>query len=199
MNVDSFLKSFHTVARAPRGIGRVRDLVYYLAITGSLSRLQKGDSDASLIREDSLKAKADYFEEELVRNGARKYAEIEQIVSRIPSHWTTIPVGDLVHLINGRAFKPADWKKSGLPIIRIQNLNNPNAPFNYCQGAVAPGHRVKNGDMLLSWSGTPGTSFGAFIWNGGDAVLNQHIFKVAIYSALVSKEYLRMAINASLE
>ena len=33
-------------------------------------------------------------------------------------------------LVNGRAFKPNEWAKSGLPIIRIQNLNNALASFN---------------------------------------------------------------------
>lgn len=170
-----------------------------LAITGLLSHPVAGDSDAKLILDDSLRAKLEYYEENSVRQGARKHSEIIQVVKRVPSHWVMVAAGDLVHLINGRAFKADDWKKSGLPIIRIQNLNNATAPFNYFQGEVSEGHRVRAGDMLLSWSGTPGTSFGAFIWNGGDAVLNQHIFKVAIYSSKISKEYLRMAINASLD
>lgn len=199
MNTQSFLDNFHTIARAPGGVSRARDLVYFFAITGGLSRSEAGDSDAKLILDDSLQAKLDYYEENSVRQGARKHSEIIQIVKRVPGHWVMVAAGDLIHLINGRAFKAADWKKSGLPIIRIQNLNNPTAPFNYFQGEVAEGHRVRTGDMLLSWSGTPGTSFGAFIWNGGDAVLNQHIFKVAIYSSKISKEYLRMAINASLD
>lgn len=199
MNAQSFLDNFRTIARAPGGVGRVRELVYFFAITGGLSRPEAGDSDANLILENSHQAKLDYYEDNSVRQGARKHSEIFQVVKRVPSHWVMVAAGDLVHLINGRAFKSTDWKKSGLPIIRIQNLNNPTAPFNYFQGEVAEGHRVRAGDMLLSWSGTPGTSFGVFIWNSGDAVLNQHIFKVAIYSSKISKKYLRMAINASLD
>ncbi len=199
MNADSFLANFHAIASAPGGIWRLRDLVYYFAITGGLSRPETGDSDARLILEDSLQAKLNYYDENSIRQGARKHSEIFQIVKRVPGHWVMVAAGDLAHLINGRAFKSTDWKMSGLPIIRIQNLNNPHAAFNYFQGEAADGHRVKRGDMLLSWSGTPGTSFGAFIWKGGDSVLNQHIFKVAIYSYRISKEYLQMTINASLD
>ena len=32
--------------------------------------------------------------------------------------------------------------------------------------------------MLFSWSGNPDTSIDTFIWTGGDAWLNQHIFAV---------------------
>ena len=33
--------------------------------------------------------------------------------------------------INGKAFKPSDWKKEGIPIVRIQNLNDSNKEYNY--------------------------------------------------------------------
>ena len=90
----------------------------------------------------------------------------------------TIRVGDACTLINGRAFKPDEWSTEGLPIVRIQNLNSEEAPFNYYSGKVKSQHLINSGDLLFSWSGTPGTSFGAFFWRRGKAALNQHIFKV---------------------
>ena len=90
----------------------------------------------------------------------------------------TIRVGDACTLINGRAFKPDEWSTEGLPIVRIQNLNSEEAPFNYYSGEVKSQHLINSGDLLFSWSGTPGTSFGAFFWRRGKAALNQHIFKV---------------------
>src|SRR5713226_5217896 len=91
--------------------------------------------------------------------------------------WPTVKIGDALHLINGRAFKPTEWTKSGTPIVRIQNLNNPEAPYNYYQGDLPAKISLDDGDLLFAWSGTPGTSFGAHIWRGGKAWLNQHIFK----------------------
>jgi type I restriction enzyme S subunit len=41
----------------------------------------------------------------------------------IPEDWEEKSVGSVCKLINGRGFKPHEWKKAGLPIIRIQNLN----------------------------------------------------------------------------
>ena len=107
-------------------------------------------------------------------------------------------IGDAVELINGRAFKPTDWTPTGLPIIRIQNLNDTKAPYNYFYGAYDKKNYIKSGELLFSWSGTPGTSFGAFIWNRGPGLLNQHIFRV-----LPKKDYdlnfLRFALNAQLD
>jgi type I restriction enzyme, S subunit len=101
-------------------------------------------------------------------------------------------------LQNGRAFKPTEWCESGTPIIRIQNLNDELKPFNYCGFEVERRFHVQSGDLLFSWSGTPGTSFGAFFWNRGRGFLNQHIFRVDLDETLISKEYLRMALNSQL-
>ncbi len=76
--------------------------------------------------------------------------------------------------INGRAFKPDDWQSHGIPIIRIENLNDPQSKFNYFNGECEKKYHIKKGDILLSWSAT----LDAFIWEREDAFLNQHIFKV---------------------
>ena len=92
--------------------------------------------------------------------------------------WDVRTIGDMFQLINGCAFKPEDWKPTGTPIIRIQNLNDPSAEFNYSQAPVLERNRIESGDLLFAWSGTLGSSFGARVWNGPSGVLNQHIFKV---------------------
>jgi type I restriction enzyme, S subunit len=110
----------------------------------------------------------------------------------------TKKIGEVCRLVNGRAFKPSDWTKDGLRIIRIQNLNNESAPFNLYDGAYEPKHKVGDGDVLLSWSGTPGTSFGCFVWNRGEALLNQHIFLVHVNEEIYDKDYFVFAVNSEL-
>ena len=107
-------------------------------------------------------------------------------------------VKDICNLQNGRAFKQSDWGSEGVPIIRIQNLNNESAPFNYYVGEYDSVHEIDNGELLFSWSGTPGTSFGAFRWYRGKGVLNQHIFKV-IPKIEVNKDYLKYALNGNIQ
>jgi type I restriction enzyme S subunit len=113
--------------------------------------------------------------------------------------WKRQRIGSLCELVNGRVFKPTDWTEEGLPIVRIQNLNNPKAPFNRFNGDVKPRFRIDSGALLFAWSGTPGTSFGAHIWNGGPAVLNQHIFRVDFDEEVIDKRFLRLAINQKLD
>ncbi len=106
-------------------------------------------------------------------------------------------VKDICDLQNGRAFKPSDWGTEGLPIIRIQNLNDESAPFNYFSGEYNKVHEIDDGDLLFSWSGTPGTSFGAFRWFRGKGVLNQHIFKV-LPKIEIDLDYFKYALNGNL-
>lgn len=110
-----------------------------------------------------------------------------------------VPFGSVCSLQNGRAFKPEEWSASGTPIVRIQNLNDETKPFNYCDFEVEKRFHVDSGDLLFSWSGTPGTSFGAFFWNRGKGFLNQHIFRVDIDERHIDKNYLRYAINSKLD
>lgn len=116
----------------------------------------------------------------------------------LPQGWATAEVGELCDLINGRAFKPSDWTETGLPIVRIQNLNNPAKPFNFFDGEVRERFLIENGDLLFAWSGTPGTSFGAHVWMGGKAVLNQHIFKMKFDAANIDRDFFKSAINQKL-
>ncbi len=94
-----------------------------------------------------------------------------------PRNWTLQRLGQMCELLNGLAFKPTDWSSTGLPIIRIQNLNR-GEEFNYYDGVVADKYYIDPGTLLFSWSGNRGTSFGPFIWPGPRGILNQHIFKV---------------------
>ena len=109
--------------------------------------------------------------------------------------WEYKKLGEVATFINGYAFKPDQWKEYGTPIVRIQNLNNPNAPYNYFDGEVPDKVKIQNGDLLISWS----ASLGAYIWNGGNAFLNQHIFKVAFDKTDVDKIYLKYAVTSKLE
>lgn len=93
------------------------------------------------------------------------------------NNWTKTKLGDLVTLINGRGFKSTEWSTQGLPIIRISNLNG-DIQFNFYLGDYEAKHLITHGDLLFSWSGNRGTSFGPYIWKGQQGLLNQHIFKV---------------------
>lgn len=93
---------------------------------------------------------------------------------RIPEGWAPSTLGEIGEYLNGRAFKKTEWSDEGRPIIRIQDLTGSNNNPNYFEGAIEDRYVVRPGDLLVSWSAT----LGAYLWNGSEGVLNQHIFKV---------------------
>ncbi|ELY5848361.1 restriction endonuclease subunit S [Cronobacter turicensis] len=110
-------------------------------------------------------------------------------VGIIPKDWIVLDIAKTMKLINGYGFKPSQWEKEGLPIIRIQNLNDANAPYNYFPGVIDTKFHVKNGDLLFAWSGSKGVSFGARVWQGKKAILNQHIFKIIPNENFITANY----------
>ncbi len=94
-----------------------------------------------------------------------------------PEGWQKKTVGELCEFSNGKGFSANDWSESGLPIIRIQNLNG-SSDFNYFSGDPLDKWIVEPGQLLFAWAGTKGVSFGPTIWNGPRGVLNQHIYRL---------------------
>ncbi len=107
-----------------------------------------------------------------------------------------VKLGDLATYINGYAFKPKDRGDTGLPIIRIQDLTGNSYDKGFYNGDDYPSKiEIDNGDVLISWS----ASLGVYLWNGGKALLNQHIFKVDFDKKEIDKDYFIYAVRFSLK
>lgn len=98
----------------------------------------------------------------------------DEIKQKLSEGWAQSTLGSIGEYINGRAFKPSEWSRIGRPIIRIQDLTGSKNKPNFYKGDIEERYIVQPGDFLISWSAT----LGAYIWDGPEAVLNQHIFKV---------------------
>ena len=106
-----------------------------------------------------------------------------------------VKLGDLATYINGYAFKPKDRGDKGLPIIRIQDLTGNTYDKGFYDGKYPSKIEINNGDVLISWS----ASLGVYLWNGGKALLNQHIFKVIFDKKEIDKDYFIYAVRFSLK
>lgn len=108
--------------------------------------------------------------------------------------WTYKKLGELATFVNGYPFKPSQWGLEGRKIIRIQNLNNPNAVYNCYDGDIDSKYLVSNGDVLISWSG----SLGVFEWSQEEAIVNQHIFKVVFNKEVINKRFFEYVVSSRL-
>ncbi|CAN7343263.1 restriction endonuclease subunit S [Acidovorax delafieldii] len=194
------LSNMELLATAPGGVAKLRELILTLAVQGKLVPQDPADEPAGVLLQ-KIRAEKDRLIAEGKIKRDKPLAEIgeEDKPFELPQGWEWVRLGSTMEMLNGRAFKPSEWIDAGLPIVRIQNLNNPNASFNYCDpSTVVDKNRIDDGAFLISWSGTPGTSFGAFIWSRGAAALNQHIFKCVLIGRVFLPEFLRLSINSQL-
>ncbi len=113
-------------------------------------------------------------------------------MSEVPEGWTQTTLGDIGQYINGRGFKKSEWRDSGRPIIRIQNLTGTSLEYNYFDGEVEDRYIALPGDLLISWAAT----LGVFEWKGPEAVVNQHIFKVQSH---INKDFHRLLVEYVLD
>jgi type I restriction enzyme S subunit len=108
----------------------------------------------------------------------------------------TTNLWDLADYTNGRPTKPSELVKQGLPVIKIAELSRGiTAQTNMVlRNAVDPKHIVCAGDLLFAWSGT----IGIHTYDGPEAALNQHIFKV-VAKDFIDQTYLRYLLEEQLK
>lgn len=97
---------------------------------------------------------------------------------------------DLAIWKNGLEFKKINFSETGVPVIKISELNNGlSGTTAYTQQIFSEEVHLKKGDLLFAWSGNPQTSIDIFRFNLKEGWLNQHIFKVTPNERLIDKDY----------
>lgn len=87
---------------------------------------------------------------------------------------TSVPVAALGRFVNGGAYTKGATG-SGRMVLRIAELNSGPGPSTvYTELDVPDDKTARAGDLLMSWSG----SLNVYRWTRGEAIINQHIFKV---------------------
>ncbi|OIP15113.1 MAG: hypothetical protein AUK53_04515 [Betaproteobacteria bacterium CG2_30_59_46] len=115
-------------------------------------------------------------------------------VGVIPEDWEVRKIRSVCTLINGRGFKPFEWQKAGLPIIRIQNINGSD-DFNFYTGSYDKKLEIEPNQLLFAWSGSRGTSFGPHVWTGPLGLLNYHTWKVQVSESEIDRNFFYYALK----
>ena len=111
----------------------------------------------------------------------------EQLKRAIPQGWDVGNLYAIAELINGLACQKYRAKEGeqSLPVVKIKEMHEGISDDTESVSANIPvKHKIFDGDILFSWSATLEVMY----WFGGDAGLNQHIFKV-VPKVGYSKEY----------
>ena len=83
---------------------------------------------------------------------------------------------DLATWKNGLAFKKIHISETGVPVIKIAELNNGiGGTTAYTQQVFSEDVHINKGDLLFSWSGNPQTSIDIFRFNLEEGWLSQYL------------------------
>lgn len=132
---------------------------------------------------DPVRAKSEGRESNLAWHGVGGFPGnlVNSELGQIPDGWDIGTLYDRADYINGLAFRTEDFSNGrvGLPVIKIGELKDGiTSQTKFTVKDLDPKYRIKSGDILFAWSGSPDTSIDIFIWTGVDGWLNQHIFKI---------------------
>ena len=142
--------------------------------------IQPTDEQKRIVEKlDALLTRIDTAIENLQENlDASKSLLASALLERFHQEVNPTPIKDIFKVYNGRAYKKPELLNSGkYKVIRIQNLKG-GENYYYSDLELDENKYCESGDLLFSWSGTPGTSFGAFIWNDEKAIYHYHIWKM---------------------
>jgi len=108
----------------------------------------------------------------------------------------TANLWEIADYTNGRATKPSELVKQGMPVIKIAELSRGITKQTNLvpKDSVAVKHVIERGDLLFAWSGT----IGVHVFEGPSAALNQHIFKV-VAKEMIDQDFLRFLLENELE
>ena len=91
--------------------------------------------------------------------------------------WEEKPLSSIATFLNGLACQkyPPKNEIEKLPVLKIRELTNGIEPdSDWATTDVGEDYIIHSGDVVFAWS----ASLMVKIWDGGDCVLNQHLFKV---------------------
>ena len=169
------------------GIKKLRELILELAVRGKLVPQNPEDEPASVLLERIAAEKGELIAEgKIKRQKPLPALSNEESSSELPAGWAWARLGDVMNVLNGRAYKKHEMLQEGTPLLRVGNLFTSNEW--YCSDLdLEPEKYIDNGDLIYAWS----ASFGPFIWEGDKAIYHYHIWKLDLYhKPSLNKHYL---------
>jgi len=110
------------------------------------------------------------------------------------NNWSKCVLGDILFLKNGFTFKSTSYKKTGIPVIRISDINNfivdTSKAIKIEQNNRYEDYVIQKGDILIAMSGATTGKYGIYLENK-EAYQNQRVGNLKLYSdILVEKKFI---------
>ena len=115
----------------------------------------------------------------------------ENVPYTLPNGWCWCKLGDLCSFESGFAFSSNDFKPSGIPLVRISNIQDSTVTLKNCvfiQDEVDEKYIIKTGDLLIAMSGATTGKMGIYSMRQR-ALLNQRVGNICVQSRYLTANY----------
>jgi type I restriction enzyme S subunit len=175
--------------KAKAQLQRYRQSVLKDAFSGKLTQAwreaHKGELEPAAALLERIKA-------ERKKNAKGKYKEPPPVdasnLPKLPEGWVWATIETICIIQGGYAFKSSEYKKDGIPLLRISNIKNHRITFEQDTVYLDPTllksfyeYKVSSGDILIALSGATTGKYGV-CRNAGIALLNQRVGRLKFYS-----------------
>ena len=112
--------------------------------------------------------------------------------NQLPDSWCWSTLGDVCSFISGYSYSSSEYKKAGIPLVRISDINDGIISLGNCAYIQPQGERnvyLQKGDILIAMSGATTGKMGIYM-NEESAILNQRVGVVRVTdSKIISEKY----------
>ncbi len=184
MTPQDLIAAFESVAEAPDGVARLRELVLQLAVRGRLVPQDDGDEPATELLQRVAAEKAKLVMEKKIRKPkALPPVSADDVPFDVPDGWAWVRMDDLLQFVTSGSRGWAKYYSDDGPVfLRIGNLDYDTTDLDLAniqrvsppEGAEGSRTAVAAGDFLISITGDTGMV--GLVPDGlGRAFINQHI------------------------
>lgn len=198
MEIKSFFDNFETMAEAPNGVQKLREMILQLAVQGKLVPQDPNDEPASVLL-DKIRAE----KKRLIKVGKIKKNEQLPVIHenelpyRLPDSWVWARFADLVYFEIGRTpprKESINWAENGYPWVSISDLEHKQVISStkesiseVAYNKIFKGKIVPAGTLLMSFKLT----IGKISVLGVDAFHNEAIISIFPFEAYLKEYFFR--------
>ena len=165
MSTDLLFEHFATIATAPDGIARLRELILQLAVQGKLGTQDAGDEPADVLLGRIRKEKDRLVK--VVKIPKEKSVEYdnETLDRTFPENWIFVRLGEISDKIHYGYTASADQTNRRIRLLRITDIQNNRVNWDLVPGCEIDdsnflSYSINVGDLLIARTGgTVGKSF----------------------------------------
>ena len=178
MNAAILFKHFNRISEAHDAPSKLKRFILDLAFRGKLVDQDPRDEPASELLKRIRTARGLLAQRvERKRRDTRSTFLADEHNLALPKGWTSAALGELVTVINGRAYSRSELLDEGTPVLRVGNLFT-SRHWYYSNLELEPDKYCDEDDLIYAWS----ASFGPFIWPGPKVIYHYHIWKLTLHS-----------------